>query len=134
MIISIVRHLVKSTESFDSCQDLKPSLEPLYHTIIMSRLAALEIFEPRGRDLASAIESAILECRGILEELFVSLQGYQEGPSVIGILWSHAPRRFDNQQVSWIKKRLETHLVALMEFLALNSYVRYPYMQIISLG
>ena len=130
MIISIVRLLVKCTESFDSCQDL----EPLYHTMIMSRLVALEIFEPRGRDLASAIKSAILDCCGTLEELFVRLQGYQEGPSVTGILRSRAPRRFDDQQVSWIKKRLETHLIALMEFLALNSYVRYPYMQIINLS
>ena len=134
MIISIVRLLVKCTESFDSYRDLKLSLEPLYHTMIMSRLAALEIFEPRGGDLASAIKSAILDCCGTLEELFVRLQGYQEGPSVTGILRSRAPRRFDDQQVSWIKKRLETHLIALMEFLALNSYVRYPYTQIINLS
>ena len=133
LIISIVRLLANRMESFDSCRDLKLSLELLFHTIVMSRLAALEIFEPRGSDLAGTVEPAILECLGTLRELFVKLRGYQ-GLSITGIPWNNAPRRFQRQELCRMKKRLETHQVALMEFLALNSYVRYPYWQIINLS
>ena len=127
LIISIVRLLANRMESFDSCRDLKLSLELLFHTIVMSRLAALEIVEPRSSDLASTVEPAILECLGTLREFFVKLQGYQEGHSVTSIPWNNAPRRFQRQELCRMKKRLETHQVALMEFLALNSYVRYLY-------
>ena len=127
LIISIVRLLANRMESFDSCRDLKLSLELLFHTIVMSRLAALEISEPRSSDLASTVEPAILECLGTLRELFVKLQAYQEGHGVISIPWNNTPRRFQRQELCRMKKRLETHQVALMEFLALNSYVRYPY-------
>jgi len=127
LTVSIGRLLAHHMESFDSCRDLKLSLELLYDTIVMSRLAALEIFETRGSDLASTVEPAIFECRGTLQELFAKFQGYQEGRSVTGIPWNHAPRRFQRQELCRIKKRLEMHLVALMEFLALTSYVRYPY-------
>ena len=127
LIISIVRLLANRMESFDSCRDLKLSLELLFHTIVMSRLAALEIVEPRSSDLASTVEPAILECLGSLRELFVKLQAYQEGHGVTSIPWNNTPRRFQRQELCRMKKRLETHQVALMEFLALNSYVRYPY-------
>ena len=133
LIISIVRLLANRMESYDSCRDLKLSLELLFHTIVMSRLAALEIFEPRGSDLAGTAEPAILECLGTLRELFVKLRGYQ-GLSITGIPWNNAPRRFQRQELCRMKKRLETHQVALMEFLALNSYVRYPYRQIFNLS
>ena len=127
LIISIVRLLANRMESFDSCRDLKLSLELLFHTIVMSRLAALEIVEPRSSNLASTVEPAILECLGSLRELFVKLQAYQEGHGVTSIPWNNTPRRFQRQELCRMKKRLETHQVALMEFLALNSYVRYPY-------
>ena len=133
LIISIVRLLANRMESFDSCRDLKLSLELLFHTIVMSRLAALEIFEPRSSDLASTVEPAILECLGTLRELFVKLRGYQ-GLSVTGILWNNAPKRFQRQELCRMKKRLETHQVALVEILALNSCVRYTYRQIINLS
>ena len=126
LIVSIDRLLSNRMESLDSCRDLKLSLD-LYHTIVMSRLAALEVFETRGSDRASVIETAILECRGTLQELFAKFQGYQEGLSVTGIPWNNAPRRFQRQELCRIKKGLEMHLVALMEFLASNSYVQYPY-------
>ena len=127
LTVSISRLLALHMESFDSCRDLKLSLELLYDTIVMSRLAALEIFEPRDSDLASTIGPAILECRGTLQELFAKFQGYQEGRGVTGVPWNHTPRRFQRQELCRIKKRLEMHLVALMEFLELTSYVRYPY-------
>ena len=134
LIISIVRLLANRMESFDSCRDLKLSLELLFHAIVMSRLAALETFEPRGSDLASTVEPAILECLGTLRELFVNLQGYPEGPSVTGVLWNNAPRRFQRQELCRMNKRLEKHRVALIESLALSSYVQYLYRQIINLS
>ena len=133
LIISIVHLLANRTESLDSCRDLKLSLELLFHTIVMSRLAALETSEPRGSDLAGTVEPAILECHGTLRELFVGLRGYQ-GLSITGIPRNNAPKRFQRQELCRIQKRLETHQVALVEILALNSYVRYPYRQIINLS
>ena len=124
LIVSIVRLLANRMESFDGCRDLKLSLELLYRTMVMSRLAALEIFGPRGCDLARTIEPAILECCATLQELFVKLESYQEGLSIKSILWNRTPRIFDNQELCWIKKRLETHLVVLMESLALHKLVR----------
>ena len=123
LIASIIRFLENRTEYFDSYQDLKLPLELLYHATIMSRVATLEILGPRGRNRTSTIGQVILECRKTLQELFVKIEGHQ----VIGILWNHAPRRFQRQELCRIKKRLETHLVALTESLALASYVRYPH-------
>jgi len=86
LIVSIVRLLANRMESFDGCRDLKLSLELLYHTMVMTRLAALEIFGPCGCDLASTIEPAILECCATLQELFVKLESYEKGLSVKSIL------------------------------------------------
>ena len=122
LIASIIRLLENRTEYFDSYRDLRLSLEQLHRATIMSKLATLEILGPRGRDLASTTEQVILECRETLQELFVKLKGHQD-LRVTGILWNHAPRRFQRQEQCRIKKRLETHLVALTESLALTSYV-----------
>ena len=123
LIASIIRFLENRTEYFDSYQDLKLPLKLLYHATIMSRVATLEILGPRGRNRTSTIEQVILECRETPQELFVKIEGHQ----VTGILWNHAPRRFQRQELCRIKKRLETHLVALTESLASASYVRYPH-------
>ena len=125
LIASIIRFLENRTEYFDSYRDLKLPLELLYHATIMSRVAILEILGPRGRNRTSTIEQVILECRKTLQELFVKIEGHQ-GLGLTGILWNHAPRRFQRQELCRIKKRLEAHLVALTESLALASYVRYP--------
>ena len=126
LIASIIRLLENHTEYFDSYRDLKLSLELLYRTMIMSRFAALEILGPRGRNLASTTKQAILGCRETLQELFLKLEGHQD-LRVTDILWNHAPRRFQRQELCRIKRGLQTHLVTLTESLALTGYVRYSY-------
>ena len=103
--------------------------------LLANRMESLDkVFETRGSDRASVIETAILDCLITLQEFFAKFQGYQEGLSVTGIPSNNAPRRFQRQELCRIKKGLEMHLVALMEFLALNSYVRYTYRKIINLS
>ena len=103
--------------------------------LLANRMESLDkVFETRGSDRASVIETATLECLETLQEFFAKFQGYQEGLSVTGIPSNNAPRRFQRQELCRIKKGLEMHLVALMEFLALNSYVRYTYRKIINLS
>ena len=104
LIVPIVRLLENRTEHFDSYQDLELLVELLHHTMIMSRLAILEIIGPRGRNRTSTIEQAVFECSETLQKLFVKLEGHQD-LRVTGIMWNHVPRRF--QRLSRIQKRLE---------------------------
>ena len=136
LIVSVVHLLTNRPNSYG---DLKLCLMLLNRSMIMSRLA-LQIFEytPLAPNLVRTIKPAILDCRVVLQELLDKLEASREGSSTTGIrhLWGRVLwGGFDNQELCLIKGRLGMHQAALMEFLAaLNSYVPYPYKQIIDLS